>query len=191
MPNPFCYFDLNSKLKKALSILLLAIFTFNLGGYYIFFWALKQQANQELSANLDNDIYNENETFEINIPLSMPYPVQSNGFERQSGQFAYQGEYYQIVKQKYENDVLTIVCLKNVKANHLEKVSESFSEASSAQPTQEGSLNLPLKVFQDYISIGSVITTNTTGWSQLIQSTTYFTTDYQVNLSACVPPPWA
>jgi hypothetical protein len=171
--------------------LLLAIFTFNMGGYYLFFWVLKQQANQELSIKLDAGHYDESETFEVNIPLSLPYPLQSNGYERQSGQFAYHGEHYQIVKQKYENDVLTVVCLKNAKASHLEKVSESFTETSSAPADQEGSLNLPLKVFQDYISIGTIIPNTISGWWQAFDYTPYFTSNYQVNLSTLALPPWA
>ena len=170
---------------------MLVIFTFNLGGYYVFFWALKVQANQELSAKLDEGHYDESQTFEIQIPLTLPYPLQSNGYERQYGQFTYQGEQYQVVKQKHENDVLTILCLKNTKVNHLEKVSNAFSETSGAQPVQEGSLNLPLKVFQDYISDITAFSNTITGWSQAIQHTLYFSSTYQVNLSAFVPPPWA
>lgn len=170
---------------------MLAIFTFNLGGYYVFFWALKAKANQELSAKLDEGHYDESQTFEIQIPLTLPYPLQSNGFERQYGQFTYQGEQYQVVKQKYENDVLTIVCLKDAKANHLEKVSDAFAETSGAQPVQEGSLNLPLKVFQDYISDITIFSSTTVGWSQSLQQTLYFNSAYQVNLLVHVPPPWA
>jgi hypothetical protein len=190
-PNAFSFFDGISELKKALSILMLAIFTFNLGGYYVFFWALKAQANQELSAKLDEGHYDESQTFEIQIPLTLPYPLQSTGFERQYGQFTYQGEQYQVVKQKYENDVLTIVCLKDAKVNHLEKVSAAFAETSGAQPVQEGSLNLPLKVCQDYISSITTFANSITGWSQSIQHTLYFSSTYQVNLLAFVPPPWA
>lgn len=170
--------------------MLLAIFTFNMGGYYLFFWALKQQANQELSAKLDAGHYNESETFEVNIPLSLPYPLQSNGYERQSGQFAYQGEHYQIVKQKYENDVLTIVCLKDTKATHLEKVSDNFADNSSTTP--EGALNLPLKVFQDYVSCVTSMAKLVDGWSLSVQQNTlYLSSYYQVNLSSLAPPPWA
>lgn len=190
-PNGFSFFGGISELKKVLSIGLLAIFTFNLGGYYLLFWALKVQANQELSARLDAGHYDESQTFEIQIPLTLPYPLQSNGFERQQGEFSYQGEHYQVVKQKYENDVLTIVCLKDAQVNHLEKVSEAFSESSGAQPVQEGSLNLPLKVFQDYISNVTTFANTIKGWSQSIQHTLYFSSSYQVNLSAFVPPPWA
>jgi hypothetical protein len=187
----FALLTLIQNLKRTLSILLLSIFVFNLGGHYLFFWALKVQATQEFSARLDVDNYDESQTFEIKIPFALPYPIQSSGYERQYGQFNYQGEQYQVVKQKYENDVLTIVCLKDAKANHLEKVSEAFSETSGAQPVKEGSLNLPLKVFQDYISFASAIANTIQGWSQPIQHTLYFSSNYQVSRLAFVPPPWA
>jgi hypothetical protein len=178
-------------LKRGLSIALLTIFTFNLGGYYLLFWVLKVQANQEISSIIDEEQYDERATFEVKIPLTLPYPVPSNGFERQNSQFTYQGEQYQVVKQKYEGDVLTIVCLRDVKATQLENVSNNFTENSGAQPAQEGSLNSPIKVFQDYVSCVTIMANNISGWTQPIQHTLYFSSNYQVNLSILAPPPWA
>ena len=169
---------------------MLLIFTFNLGGFYAVIWVLKAQANHETSALLDEGHYNEQETFEVKIPLSLPYPVQSDSdYERHSGEFKHEGQVYQVVKQKYENDALIIVCIKDTKATHLEKISNNLVENAGAQT--EGSLNLSLKVFQDYISIDQAITNSVTGWSQSIGDTLYKRATYQANLSAIAPPPWA
>jgi hypothetical protein len=178
-------------MKKAFAILLLATFLFNLGGYYVFFWVLKVQSDRELSTLLDTGRYEESETFEVKIPLTLPYPLQSTGFERQSGQFEYQGEYYQIVKQKYEDDMLTIVCLKNAKANRLAKVSDAFSETSGANPLKEGSLNIPIKVLQEFVSGFSAQLSITSGWSQTIEHTPYSDNLDLVVLSKHSPPPKA
>ena len=182
--------SLIQNLKRLLTIVLLAIFTFNLGGYYLLFWLLKEQANAELSAKLDVGNYDESQTFEVKIPLSMPYPLQSNGFERQSGQFTYEGEQFQIVKQKLENDVLTIVCMKDAMATHIEKVTKAFTETSSDQH-EDGKLNLPVKVSQEYLSSTQFTSNETMGWVLSIPNAIYISTHYQVTLSGYLPPPWA
>lgn len=167
------------------------VFLFNLGGYYLLFWALKAEANQELSIKLDEGDYSENETFEIKIPISLPYPLQTRDYERQSGQFTYKGEHYQLVKQKYENDTLTVVCVKDVQEKRLAQVMDSFSETSGSQPVKDGSLNLPLKIAQEFVTINSTSITGTAGWTQSIQESIYFIGDSLVVLTKPSPPPWA
>lgn len=171
--------------------MLLMVFLFNLGGYYLLFWALKAEANQELSIKLDEGDYSENETFEIKIPISLPYPLQTRGFERQSGQFTHKGEHYQLVKQKYENDTLTVVCMKDIQDKRLAQVMDSFSEASGGQPLKSGSLNLPLKMLQEFVAISLITVSGTLGWTQSIQESIYFIGHSLVVLAKPFPPPWA
>ncbi len=178
-------------MKKALSLFLLMIFLFNLGGYYLLFWALKAQANQELSVKLDEGNYDQDETIEIRIPLTLPYPLQSKGYERQTGQFVYNREQYQLVKQKYENDTLTIVCVKDVQNKHLANVMDSFSESAINQPIKDGTLNLPTKILQEYISILSTSLNGINGWSRNIHYTPYLINLSLVTLTKHSPPPWA
>lgn len=178
-------------MKKALSLLLLMIFLFNLGGYYLLFWALKAQASQELSLKLDVGDYDQDETIKIKIPITLPYPLQSKGYERQTGQFVYKNEPYQLVKQKYENDTLTIVCVKDVHDRHLANVMDSFSEASGNQPIKDGTLNLPTKIVQEYISILSTSLNGISGWSRSIHYTPYHIKLNLVTLTKHSPPPWA
>ena len=178
-------------MKKAFSILLLMIFLFNLGGYYLLFWILKEQANQELSVKLDEGEYNENETFEIKIPITLPYPLQNNDYERHSGQFVYKNDHYQLVKQKYENDTLTIVCVKDAQSKHLSRVMDSFSETSNNDPSDEGALNIPMKIFQEYMSGLSTSIDGTSGWVQAIVDSIYSDGFSLVILSKPSPPPWA
>jgi hypothetical protein len=169
----------------------LMVFLFNLGGYYLLFWVLKAQANQELSIKLDEGDYSEKETFEIKIPISLPYPLQTRGFERQSGQFTYRGEHYQLVKQKYDNDTLTVVCMKDIKEKHLAQIMDSFSESSGSQPLKDGSLNLPSKMLQEFIAITSISISGILGWTQAIQKSIYIIGDNLVVLAKPSPPPWA
>jgi hypothetical protein len=162
-----------------------------MGGYYLFFWALKVQANKELSLKLDEGEYNKDETFEIKIPVALPYPLKTTDYERQTGQFVYKNEHYQMVKQKYENDTITIVCVKDMKNTHLATVMDSFSEASGNQPLEDGSLNIPMKVLQEFVSSLSATISGKNGWSQPIEHTPYFNNFNAIPLATLSPPPWA
>jgi len=177
-------------MKKAFSILLLVVFLFNMGGYYLLFWVLKVEASQELSLKLDEGDYNENEIFEIKILITLPYPVSSE-YERQTGQFVYQQEHYQMVKQKYEDGILTIICVKDVDSRHLANVMDSFSESSGDQPLKDGSLNLPIKVMQEFVSSLVVQLNSGLGWSQEIGYTPYLNNFNRITLATLSPPPWA
>ena len=178
-------------MKKTVSVLLLLVFVFNLGGYYFLFWVLKAKTNQELSIQLDEGDFDQSETIEIKIPITLPYPLQSNGFERQTGQFVYKQEHYQLVKQKYENDTLTVVCVRDIQTKRLTRAMDFFGEASTQQPLSDGSVNISMKIFQEYISDVSTFLEETTGWSKRIQLTSYFFDIRLVTLSEPSPPPWA
>ena len=176
-------------MKKVFAIGLLSAFLFNLGGYYVFFWVLKVQANKELSIKLDEGQYSEHETFEIKIPLSLPYPLQTSDYQRKSGHFVYKQEHYQLVKQKYHNDTLTIVAIKDVQSNQLTDVMDSFSETSGSQPLKDGSLNIPAKILSEYISSISISISCSDGWSRDITQSLYYEFIFNIDLSRKSPPP--
>jgi hypothetical protein len=137
--------------KKAISILLLFVFLFNVGGYYIVFWALRYQANAELTARLDAELYSNDETIELKIPMSLPYPLQSRDFERTYGMFEHQGESYKLVKHKLQNDTLIVVCIKDHTRNDLNRTMNDYASMSNDLPgTAKKALNFLGKLLKDY-----------------------------------------
>ena len=107
-------------MKKIFSIVLLAVFTFNLGGYYVVFKWLQLSAHSDFIQKLETDRYDENHTIELKVALSLPYSTQaSNSFKRVDGRFEYEGNVYKLVKQKFEHDTLYIVCIKDFKEKQL------------------------------------------------------------------------
>jgi hypothetical protein len=175
--------------KKIFTIALLITFLFNLGGYYVFFWALKVQANKELSFRLDEGKYKEQETFEIKIPLSLPYPLQTTDFQRQSGHFTYKHEHYQLVKQKYANDTLTIIAIKDVQSNQLANAMDTFSESSGTQSAKDGVLNVQGKVLIEYLNAASTALSMIDGWSRIISPVDYLEFFPAVSIALKSPPP--
>lgn len=129
-------------MKKIISLFLIWIFLFNVIGYYGVYAGMMHSANHKADQAIENNSYDQSETVTIKIPLTLPYPVQ-NGFERVSGDFEHNGEFYKLVQQKYENDTVYVVCLRNddqKKAvevlSDLVKQSTDQSPASSNQNTK-------------------------------------------------------
>ncbi|HTH58372.1 MAG TPA: hypothetical protein VL728_20135 [Cyclobacteriaceae bacterium] len=173
-------------MKKIVSVGLLILFTFNLGGYYFLFWALQSRADQQLSRQLDENINNVGNSFEIKIPLNLPYPLQQTDFQRKDGEFVYKSEHFRLVKQKLANDTLTIVCVKNQKAQQLINLMDEFSKTSS---DQTDGVMLSGKVLQEYEPFEFFQMMTASGWTQN-QGDYPSTSDlHSITLASPSPPP--
>lgn len=141
------------------------VFLFNLGGYYVFFSFLQVKATRELSAELDAGSYEEQETIEVSLPLTLPYPIQGAGFERSKQYFAIGEEHYQVVKHKFENDVLTIVCVKDKRSEDIAGLIRSMDQQQSGD---EDKAPVVSKLLQDFLATDVQILCGGLGWSREI-----------------------
>jgi len=138
--------------KRILSIALVVLFLFNVIGYYGIYVAMLRQARITLNEKIDNDQYKDDQTVTIKIPMPLPYPVQDE-FQRVQGDFEHQGEFYKLVKQKYSNDTLYVVCIKSAEEKKAFKVFSDLVKLSTGQ-TSSASHNQNAKtmvsVIKDY-----------------------------------------
>jgi hypothetical protein len=141
-------------LKKTLSILLLFVFLFNVGGYYIVFWALRHQSDKQLTSLLDAGAYQQDETVEVKIAVAFPYSsLMVRGFERVEGEFEYKGDYYRLVKQKIQNDTVYVVCIKNKEEKRLVNAMTDYVKESNDLPgTAKKALSFFSKLLKEYNS---------------------------------------
>lgn len=153
-------------MKKAFAIFFLALFLFNVGGYYLVYWGLNTKAKKDLLLRLDAENYSSEDLIVISLPMSMPYPLQQKGYERVDGEFEYNGEYYSLVKQRLENDTLFMVCIKDQTKKKLATVLNDYSNFANNLPASAThTLELFGKLFKDYtVSVTSLISTHT-GWA--------------------------
>lgn len=143
-------------MKKATAIFLLLIFLFNVGGYFLALWALEFRASAELSSRINQALYSEDETIEIRIPITLPYPLQDRDFERVDGKFEYHGEFYQLIKHKMEGDALVIVCIKNDEQKKVvETISEYVKITNDLPGAAKKAFSLFGKLLKDYESASS------------------------------------
>jgi hypothetical protein len=154
--------------KKILAILVLVVFLFNTGGYYIFFWGLHYTASARLSDKLDKGNYSGDETYEFKIPFSIPYPIYDNGFDRAHGELEFGGEFYTLVKQKLANDTLYIVCIKNHKKEQLAKAFAEYADASNdtGKSANKAGNELLSKLIKDFNGTSMPGVIHGEGWSR-------------------------
>lgn len=114
--------------------MLLVVFLFNVGGYYIVFWGLRIQKDHELTGRLDANLYDPEETIELRIPVALPYPLQSQDFQRVDGRFEHQGEFYKLVKHRLKDDTLYVVCIRDVQTRELVNTMKDYVKLTHDLP---------------------------------------------------------
>lgn len=124
-------------MKRSLSIVLLLIFLFNVGGYYFVFWGLIRSADYALTQRLNDEAYSPSETIELKIPVTLPYPIQQQGFKRVDGKFEHNGQFYKLVKQKLENDTLFVICILDHQQKRLVKTMTDYVKMTNELPQSE------------------------------------------------------
>jgi hypothetical protein len=136
-------------LKKVAAILLLSALLFNIIGYRFVFNYLEQKSVSILEQKIDAFAYNESELNEIAVPLNMPY-YSDKSVENIYGEVEINGQHYQYVKRKIENNILHIWCLPNTEKNSLtaskNDVVKSNSQESNSNSNQKQ--NTVIKLLQ-------------------------------------------
>jgi hypothetical protein len=138
--------------KRIFALLFLIVFLFNVGGYYLVFWTLRLDANQKLAHRLDQNQYNNQDTYLFKLPLTLPYGLNQEGYERVNGSFEHNGEFYKLVKQKHENDTLYIVCIKDHEEQKIANAFSDYVKLSNDLPasSQKDGLSLLSKLSKDF-----------------------------------------
>jgi hypothetical protein len=153
-------------LKKLTTILLAALLILNVLGYYGVFVGLQYQNERKQIQRFDAERYEESETFTIKVPISIPYAVDQTDFERVDGEFEHQGQFYRMIKQKFSNDTLHIVCIKDQQETRIAKALKDYvkSFTGKSDPGKSNS-KLTVSFIKDYISSSYNTGHSSNGWS--------------------------
>lgn len=138
-------------MKKTIAVFFLVIFLFNVGGYHLLFWSLRVQAKKDLLHRLDASAYSSDDVVVLTLPVSIPYPIHDAAFEPASGELEYQGVFYQLVKQKIENDTLFMVCVKDHNQAALQQTMNEFTNLTQNLPANtKHTMDLLSKLYKDF-----------------------------------------
>lgn len=138
-------------MKKALAILLIAVHLLNLVGCYGLFAKLEVIYQNRFSLRLDNDEYAGSDAITLRLPLTSTYPSKNTDYQRVEGKFLYEGEVYQLVKQKTYNNTIYLICVKDNKSTELRDKLQDYTAAladhSSKAPSRDKTANISVEEF--------------------------------------------
>jgi len=156
------------------------------------FWGFRSQAKKDLLQRLDAENYTSSDVVVISLPMSLPYPLQQQGYQRVNGEFEYQGEYYSLVKQRLENDTLFMVCIKNHEEKKLVSALNDYTNLVNSLPASaQHAVDMFGKLFKDYTASALTSISAGSGWCVSIQFAELEFSTLQHNYPVLSPPPKA
>jgi hypothetical protein len=134
-------------------------------GYYVVFLGMQYQNDRAMLKALDADQYDDSQTLTIRIPVSIPYLTDNVNFERLDGKFEHQGSHYRLIKQKYLNDTLTIICARDQKTEKINQALSSYVKTfAESRADQTHSSKISVSFIKDFIPETFCLLTITSGW---------------------------
>lgn len=144
---------INLELKNGLSLFLLLCFAMYHFGYYAFYFSY----DQHIESKWEDMIYSENsieaEETLIEIPLSAPYMSNQEVFQPTNTSFEKDGQFFRAIKQRYQNDTLQIVVVRDTARGMLDNTVKkwiSFLTEDEIPQDQNGKTVIMLLV-KDYL----------------------------------------
>ena len=153
-------------MKKLSSILLIALLLMNIMGYYVVFIGLQYKNDVLITQRLDREQYEESQTVTIKVPIAVPYMSDNQDFQRVDGIFEYHGEFYRLVKQKYTQDTLVIVCVKDTENKRIHEALTDYVKTFTDKPgDHQAQGKYSVSFIKDYIPQTFELKSISTGWN--------------------------
>jgi hypothetical protein len=133
-------------------------------GFYGIFLGLKLRNDAATVLLLDRNDLDKFETVMFKIPISLPYTQDDTGFERIDGKYEYNGEFFRLVKQRYANDTLTIVCVKDQNEKVIESAIRTYVKTFASQHSENQGAKLQISMIKDYLAQSFSLMTGAGGW---------------------------
>jgi hypothetical protein len=139
-------------------------------GYYGVFLGLHLKNDIAQSKALDADLYDQSNAITLKVPVSIPYMPDQSDFERVNGQFEHNGELYRLVKQRYAQDTLTVVCIKDQEHKKIDLALTDYVKTFTDKATDnKSSSKTTISFIKDYLPNYFQISSATEGWAVQVQ----------------------
>jgi hypothetical protein len=169
----------------------LALLVLNAGGYYWLLIQTQQRDREEAEVFWQERQNAQEDLITMKIPLAVPYWQGQVEFESATGQVHFQGEYYQLVQQKLQNDTLHVVCVRDgqAKARH-QALAEFVQQFAQTGDDEEGDSASLLKNFsKDYLSKVIQLAIGYTGWEADQAPASHYSFALLASAKSLVVPP--
>lgn len=159
-------------------------------GYYGVFLGLHFRNDLQMTKALDSDLYDHSNTITLKVAVSIPYMPDQLDFDRVDGQFEHEGEFYRMVKQKYSQDTLTVICVKDAEHKKIDLALadyvKTFSDSTSdTKPTSKTTVSFIKHYLPSAFEIGSA----TEGWSLRVQQNPHYQSLISTFSASIIHPP--
>jgi len=156
-------------LKRISSITLIAILLLNTMGYYVILIGMQYEHDLTMTKALDINHYEVSQEVTLKLPMSVPYMQNNDDFVRVDGVIEHGGEHYRLVKQKYANDTLTIVCIRDAAQKRIaDDMANYVNTFADNVPGHNGNVKQSITFIKDFLPQYTVITSLTLGWESNI-----------------------
>jgi hypothetical protein len=134
-------------------------------GYYGLFFGLQLSNDRAMLQKLDAGDYSGAETVTIKLPITIPYTPDAADFERVDGKFEHNGTLYRLVKQRYAQDTLHIVCIKDQDGTRISEGLTSYVKTFTDKPISNSKNSKTVDtLIKDYLTDGFSLTNASYGW---------------------------
>lgn len=112
-------------------------------GYYPFLSLVTQQLSRNTQKKIESNIHDIGGNMIIKMPMSLPYGPDSNEYQPISGEITYQDTVYQFIKQRFYQDTLYVVCIRDYHTTEAKgKVVDYLKSLSSQNKQEDNSLKI-------------------------------------------------
>jgi hypothetical protein len=109
----------NLKLKKFITIILLAVQLFNIAGPLLLYQYLVYQSEKLFEEQISKNNYEPDDLFEVKIPVKMSTVQDWTDYAYISGRVEFKSTDYNYVKLKMTRDTIYLMCVPNYKTTKL------------------------------------------------------------------------
>lgn len=126
-------------MKQVLAICCLLVLCWATVGHRVATAYAQWQSDVELVTQLDEGNFSESDLFTIKVPISLPYQVDWQQYQRVDGEIEVDGVVYHYVRQKITNDTMFLQCIPHTQKNNIAaasvKIFESLNDLDSQKNT--------------------------------------------------------
>lgn len=166
-------------MKRFYCTVFLVLFLLNISGYYVVFLIAEYEITKKVASKIEQTDDNINGNMILKMPMKLPYPPGSNDYERISGEVEYEGELYHLVKQRFYQDTLYIVCIKDYQTKEIREAIGDCVKTFTDQPAPSSSSLKIINAFvKDYLPTFCSLQHSHNGWIVTIDNFSAFEDRY-------------
>lgn len=154
-------------MRRLFGLLLLCLIVLNTVGYYGLLLVVKNQLNRKVLQRIETNANELGGNLILTIPIQLPYSYDSDEYTSSEGEIIYEGEVYRFVKQRFYQDMLYLVCIKDNQSTRIRDQIADYSRLFSGFDAAhtDSTIKIINSLFKDYASVICSVKNESEGWA--------------------------